>query len=145
MLAFHDNLAVVEANRILLSNASVRVKQQARLLKGYALRPSFTTIRDSFPYSVVVREPALYDGCAVVWRGKLANLAVGEKSISFDLLVGYENERELAGIVPVALDFAVQLENGIPLEVLGDVAFAEGLLSLRGISVHRLAPSQASQ
>lgn len=139
LLAFHDNLAVVEANRILLSNASLQVKERARHLKGFAVRPSFTTIRDSFPYAVVVREPALYDGCAVTWRGKLANLVVGEQSLAFDLLVGYEGEKELAGIVPVSLDFAVQLENGIALEVLGLVGAADGRLSLKGVSLHRLS------
>lgn len=139
LLAFHDNLAVVEANRLILSNASLQVKERARLLKGFAVRPSFTTIRDSFPYTAVAREPGLYDGCAVAWRGKLANLAMTEQSLSFDLLVGYENERELAGIVAVVLDFAVQLENGIPLEVLGIVAAADGRVSLKGVSLYRLS------
>lgn len=145
MLAFRDNLAVVEANRILLSNASVPVKERARLLKSHALRPSFTTVRDPFPYAQVVAEPALYDGCAVVWRGKLANLVVGESQIAFDLLVGYESEKELAGIVPVTLDFAVILENGIALEVLGTVASESGGLSLRGISIHRLSEQASSR
>lgn len=138
LLAFHDNLAVLEANRLLLSNASLPVKERARVLKGFAVRPSFTTIRDSFPFTTVVKEPALYDGCAVSWKGKLANLSVGEQSITFDFLVGYEKERELEGIVPVSLDFAVQLENGIPLEVLGLLASADGRIALRGISLHRL-------
>jgi hypothetical protein len=75
----------------------------------------------------------------VAWRGKLANLAMTEQSLSFDLLVGYENERELSGIVPVILDFAVQLENGIPLEVLGIVAAEDGRVSLKGVSLHRLS------
>jgi hypothetical protein len=145
MLAFHDNLAVREANMILLSNASTPVKERARLLKSHAVRPSFTTIRDPFPYKDVVKEPDLYDGCAVVWRGKLANLSLGEKSISFDLLVGYEAETELAGIVPVTLDFPVQLENGIALEVLGTVSAAASGLALRGISVHRLSSPQESR
>ncbi len=145
MLAFHDNLAVVEANRLLLSNASVQVKERARLLKSHAVRPSFTTVRDPFPYAQVVKEPDLYDGCAVVWRGKLANLAVRETSITFDLLVGYEGEKELEGIVPVSLDFAVLLENGIALEVLGTVAAEGGKLALRGISIHRLSGQQGSR
>ncbi len=145
MLAFHDNLAVREANRILLSNASVPVKERARLLKSHAVRPSFTTVRDPFPYREVAKEPLLYDGCAVGWRGKLANLSIGEQSLSFDLLVGYEAETELAGIVPVTLDFPVQVENGIALEVLGTVSAAGGSLALNGISIHRLASPQETR
>jgi hypothetical protein len=138
LLAYHDNLAILEANRLLLSNASLPVKERARVLKGFAIRPSFTTIRDSFPYSDVAKEPALYDGCAVNWKGKLANLSVGEQAISFDLLVGYEKEKELQGIVAVTLDFPIQLENGIPLEVLGLIASGDGRVVLRGVSIHRL-------
>ena len=140
LLAFHDNLAVLEANRLLLSNASLPVKERARVLKAFAVRPSFTTIRDSFPLASVAKEPMMYDGCAVSWKGKLANLSVGEKSITFDFLVGYEKERELEGIVPVSFDFPIQLENGIPLEVLGIIASADGRIALRGISLHRLSP-----
>jgi hypothetical protein len=140
LLAFHDNLAVLEANRLLLSNASLPVKERARVLKGFAVRPSFTTIRDSFPFVVVAKEPMMYDGCAVSWKGKVANLSVGEKAITFDFLVGYEKERELEGIVPVSLDFPIQLENGIPLEVLAVIASTDGRIALRGISLHRLSP-----
>jgi hypothetical protein len=139
LLAFRDNLAVVEANRLILSNASAAVKEKARLLKGYAVRPSFTTVKDTFPYAAVAREPALYDGCAVVWRGKIANLVVSESSLGFDMLVGYETERELKGVVPVTLDFAVQLENEVALEILGIVSASPGRLALAGISLHRLS------
>jgi hypothetical protein len=75
----------------------------------------------------------------VVWRGKLANLVVSESSIGFDMLVGYETERELKGVVPVTLDFAVQLENEAALEVLGIVTASSGRVSLAGISLHRLS------
>ena len=38
-----------------------------------------------------------------------------------------------------SLPFAVQLENGIALEVLGQVVYRTGKLALQGISVHRLS------
>jgi hypothetical protein len=139
LLGYRDNLAVVEINRLLLSNAALPVKERARLLKGFVTRATFTTLRDPYSYRAVSREPGLYDGASVMWRGKVANLSVGKERIAFDLLVGYEMERELEGIVPVTLRFAAQLENGVPLEVLGAVSSADGILRLEGISLHRLS------
>jgi len=139
LLGYRDNLAEVEINRILLSNAALPVQERARLLKGFVTQPTFDTLRDSFPYAKVVTQPALYDGCAVRWKDKLANLRTAKDAISFDFLVRYDQEKELEGIVPVSLPFAVQLENGIALEVLGQVMYRTGKLSLQGISVHRLS------
>ncbi len=140
LLSYRDNLAVPEINRLLLSNATLPVKERARTLKGFVIRPGFSTFRDGFPYRSVSKEPALYDGASVLWRGKVANLAISKDEMRFDFLVGYEQERELQGIVPVALHFAVDLQNGVPLEVLGRVNAPDGVLRLEGISLHRIAP-----
>jgi hypothetical protein len=75
-----------------------------------------------------------------VWKGKVANLALGTDAITFDLLVGYESERELAGTVPVTLDFAADLSDGAGLEVLGRVIAEGGRIRLAGVSLHRLVP-----
>jgi hypothetical protein len=138
LLAYRDNLAVVEINRILRSNASLPVKERARMLKGFVTAPSFTSFRDGAAYRDVVREPELYDGASVMWRGKVANLSQGKDAIRFDLLVGYERDKELQGIVPVSLRFAAEMENGSPLEVLAFVSAPDGVLRLDGISVHRI-------
>jgi len=139
LLGYRDNMATVEINRILLSNAALPVKERARMLKGFVTQPDFLTLKDPFPYTTVVAEPALYDGCSVDWRGKIANLKTGKTSISFDLLVGYDKEKVLQGIVPVSLGFAADLTNGDGLEVLGQVVSASGKLSLNAISLHKLA------
>lgn len=141
LLEYRDNLAGVQINRILQSNAALPVKERARLLKGFITQPSFLTLRDSFPYRIVSAEPVLYDGCSVSWRGKIANLKVGKDAITFDLLVGYDQEKVLEGIVPVTLPFAAELENGGGIEVLGQISAAAGKVSLTGISVHKLAGS----
>ncbi len=138
LLKYRDNLAMIEINKILLSNATAYVKQKASLLKTFVRKPDFSTIRDSIPYRTVVKHPLLYNGCFVRWKGKVANLLITEKSIRFDLLVGYENERELQGIVRVYLDFPVLLENGIPIEVLGKVIADKQSIKLEGISIHKL-------
>lgn len=140
LLAYRDNPAAVEINRLLLSNASGAVKERARALKSFLRPPNFATFRDPYSYREVVAQPRLYDGCHVAWKGKVANLAIADDAIAFDLLVGYESERELEGTVPVTLDFAADLDDGVGLEVLGRVVADGGRLALAGVSLHRLVP-----
>jgi hypothetical protein len=140
LLDYRDNPACLEINRILLSNASAAVKDRAFALKSFLRPPNFATFRDPYPYKDVAAKPSLYDGCHVVWKGKVANLALGAEAITFDLLVGYESERELEGTVPVTLDFAADLADGAGLEVLGRVVADGGRIRLAGVSLHRLVP-----
>jgi tetratricopeptide (TPR) repeat protein len=140
LLAYRDNPAGVEINRILLSNASAAVKERALALKSFLRPPNFATFRDPYAYRDVAAQPALYDGCFVDWKGKVANLTIGAEAITFDLLVGYEGERQLEGTVPVALDFPADIADGAGLEVLGRVIAASSGVRLAGVSLHRLAP-----
>jgi hypothetical protein len=138
LLDYRDNLAIREINRILLSNASAYVQEKARLLKTFVSPPDFTTVRDPFTFREVTAEPRLYQDTFVVWRGKAANVRVGEQTIAFDLLVGYEQEKELLGIVPVTLEFGADLADGYAVEVLGQVQVTDSRIALKGISLHRL-------
>jgi hypothetical protein len=138
LLEYRDNLAIREINRLLRSNASVYVKEKARLMKTFVQDPDFTSVKDPFPYLEVRSDPSLYADCYVVWRGKAANVRIGEDQITFDLLVGYEEETELLGLVPVSLDFAAGIENGDGIEVLGQVRVEGEQIKLRGVSLHRL-------
>ena len=140
LLAWRDNPASLEINRLLLSNASSAVKERALALKDFLRPPNFSTFRDPYTYRDVAGRPRLYDGSYVSWKGKVANLVLGDSSVTFDLLVGYESERELEGTVPVVLEFAADLEDGIGLEVLGRVVADGKGLRLVGVSLHRLVP-----
>jgi tetratricopeptide (TPR) repeat protein len=135
---YRDNLCLLELNRLIYSNASEEVKNTARMLSQYIKKPDFSTLKDSFSLSQVSKDPYLYQGCYVIWQGKVANLKVGPNRISFDFLVGYHREQELEGIVPVRLDFATSLDNGYNLEVLGQIAYTNEILSLKGFSIHRI-------
>ncbi len=139
LLAYRDNLAVVDINRILLSNAAPAVKERARMLKGFVTPPTFDTVKDAWPYAAVSRQPALYDGSSVVWTGKVANLKVAKSSLSFDLLVGYDQEKQLEGIVPVTVPFAADISNGSAVVVLGQVLQSGTSPALLGISLHRIS------
>jgi hypothetical protein len=138
LLQYRDNLATREVNRILLSNASAYVKEKARLLATFTRVPDFTTVRDSFGFREVAVDPPLYEGCFVVWRGKVANLRISGAALSFDLLVGYESQRQLHGVVPVTAAFVVELADGDAVEVLGRVGLPSGKLALEVVSLHRL-------
>lgn len=116
-----DNLVRREINRIRYSNAAYQIKEKARLLEAYLVEPDFVSMDDNFTYSEVESEPLLYDGVFVKWRGRIANQAVGDQSISFDLLVGYEDGRVLEGIVPVEVPFAVLIEEGSSVELIASV------------------------
>ncbi|UCF99303.1 MAG: tetratricopeptide repeat protein [Spirochaetaceae bacterium] len=138
LLDYRDNLAILEINKLLRSNASIYVKEKARLMKTFVRDPDFSTVKDPFPYPEVRSDPGLYSDCYVVWKGKVANVRIGESEITFDLLVGYEDETELLGLVPVSLSFAAAIENGDGIEVLGKVQVESGQIRLQGISIHRL-------
>ncbi len=133
-----DNGAVREINRLLLSNASAAVKERAALLRGFLVTPDFSTVKEPFAYEEVAGDPPLHHGGYAVWRGKVANLRVVEERITFELLVGYQQEKVLQGIVPVSLDFGAQLENGSSVEVLGRIQSQTGPIRLQGLSLHRI-------
>ncbi len=135
---YKDNLSLVEINRLLHSNAPEDVKNTARVLKDHIATPNFGSLKESFAFAQVQEDPYLYQDCFVRWRGKLVNLLTGSKQIQFDFLVGYHDEQELEGIVPVTMDFAATLLNGDNLELLGQVKYLEESLSLRVISIHKI-------
>ena len=138
---YRDNLAQREINLLLQSNATPVVKEKARLLASYLKAPNFATMKDSFPYLDVAKDPYLYQDCYVDWTGRVSNLAVTRKAITFDFLVGYHDERVLEGIVPVALGFAADINPAYPLEILGKVELKGGRITLAGVSIHQLGPS----
>lgn len=135
---YRDNLARREINRILLSNASTRVKEESSLLASMIETPDFSTVKDPFPFENVVEEPLLFNGCYVVWEGKLANVDINSDRILFDLLVGYQSEKELLGVVSVSLNFGANLSNGMALRVLGSVVSDEEGFTLEGISIQKI-------
>ena len=70
--------------------------------------------------------------------GGLQDQIVGLQ-ITFDLLVGYDEERQLQGIVPVTLPFAADIGNGDAVQILGQVTASATAVALTGISLHRIS------
>jgi hypothetical protein len=141
--ARRDNLVRRELNRIAQSNAHPRMKARAELIRDYLEVPDFTSMKDNFSFNEVIDDPRLYAGVYVRWRGRAANISVGEELIRFDLLVGYHDRRVLSGVVPVVVDFAVLLEDDQPVEVIARVEQSgEQDIRLHATSLRRLSPSE---
>jgi len=135
---FRDEAAKLEINRILESNASDAVKAKASLLLSYTAKPDFNTLKDSYSYLDVQKDPYLYRDVVVRWKGMAANVQHHDRSVMFDLLVGYDMKKVLQGIVPVVLPFAATINQNDPIEVLGSIVVQkDGTIALRGIAIHQ--------
>ena len=137
---YRDNMAQIEINRILNSNASVAVKSKARLLMDYLSEPNFDTIRDSPRFKAVEKETALYLDCWVVWSGRISNVTQTDSSYSFNLLVGYDSldTPVIDGIVPVRFSVAPVISPDKPVRVLGKISSdSSGRLYLAGRHIYQ--------
>ena len=105
-------------------------------MKRYVREPNFSTLKVSFPYSEVMELPILYEDCYVIWRGKIANLTIGEDRLVFEFLVGYHDEKQLEGVLPVIFDFGLNVSNGDNIELLAQIVIEEGMIGLKGVSIH---------
>lgn len=140
-----DNLAKREINRILYSNAASRLKERARTLQAYLNVPGFTDFTDGFSYQEVTGDPWLYEGTYVRWQGRPSNLDMNEERIAFDFLVGYEDGRQIDGIVPAEFDFAVRIDSRYLIELIARVERVNGdEIELQGVSTRILGPAEGS-
>ncbi|MDR0622833.1 MAG: tetratricopeptide repeat protein [Treponema sp.] len=142
---YRDEAAKTNLNRILESNASPGVKNKSRILFSYMEVPGFDTFswKDNFSYTEVMKDPALYRECHVIWRGMATNMDLLQNLTAFDFLVGYDTRKTLEGIVPVVFDKTVSLNPEKPLEILGrivPVSTEKGPgIRLEGIAIHQPA------
>ena len=135
--AYRDNAAQIEINRILHSNASLSIKQKARVLMSYLSPPTFDTLQDNPSYEDAVKNPVLYEDCYASWSGRVSNAALQGTSYRFDLLVGYETMEKVVGIVPVKFESDPGIASTLPVKVLGKIVFDNGKPSLEGRSVYQ--------
>ena len=137
-----DNAALVEINRIKSSNASSVVKAKAETLKS-TLFPEivgFDNLKDNYSYEQVEKDPVLYSGCYVSWDGRIANPKVMDDGfLTFTLLVGYVNKKDLIGSVTVEFEEEPPrpLETDKPIRVLGVVSYRNGKLVIKERSMYQ--------
>lgn len=122
--SYDDNLAQVEVNRILLSDAALSVKNKAKELKSYFNKNvGFDSIKTNFSYREVSLEPELYIDCNVVWSGRILNVRNDGKV--FELLVGYDDMKTADGVVTVEFPFSQIIEYDRPVKILGKISLKE--------------------
>jgi tetratricopeptide (TPR) repeat protein len=140
---FNDNTVQQIVNKLKYSNASETVRQKAAMLEKYLRRPDFTNFTGDIPYEEVMKEPLLYENCYVRWKGKVSNLEITPSEIHFDFLVGYHDNKILKGIIPVHFNFAVSLDQGSPVEIIGKIEDPAGRPRILGSSIRPIAPDTA--
>ena len=133
-----DNAAQVEINRILNSNASVKIKQKAQVLMSYLEEPTFDTLTDNPSYKAVDAEPILYLDAWVSWGGKITNAMVYEDgSYSCQLLVGYESGEVVEGIVTVRFAAEPNITPDQPVKILGKICSQDDKIYLEGRAIYQ--------
>lgn len=136
--AWNDEAALVEINRLLLSNAASSIKRKAEILKSFIRDPDFINVKERYSYSDVARSPMLFNEVAVIWKGQASNVREYGDGVQFDFLVGYQNKTNLEGIASVFFTFPLRLTVGVPLEILGRIQLAPEGFRVEGIAVHEL-------
>ncbi|MDR2135477.1 MAG: tetratricopeptide repeat protein [Treponema sp.] len=140
---YRDEMARLSFNRLIESNASEGIKAKARLVMSYMEIPGFDSFRrqDNFAYAEAVKDPALYRGCHVIWKGMAANIQLSPSQTSFEFLIGYDTRQSLEGIVPVVFDRALTVNPEQPLELLGRIVPVSGgrgeTIRLEGVAIHQ--------
>ena len=136
---FRDNGAKVEINRLLQSNASKAIKVKAQTLSGFVMAPDWRSLTDIPGYSAVLNDPHLYEGCAVIWKGRAANVRGKAGDRTFDFLVGYTDKKNLEGIVSVHVgDPAIAIPSEAAFELLATIIPNENAFSLEAVALHEL-------
>lgn len=136
--AHRDNMAQIEINRLLNSNASLPIKQKAQILKGFLESPTFDTLSDNPDYDKVQSEPYLYLDTYVAWGGKITNVIQNnDGSFSCQLLVGYESGEVVVGIVNVKFPKSLNIAVDQPVKILGQISIEDKKVYLKGKSVYQ--------
>jgi len=113
------NEALSILNAINNSNANLMVKERVEFLIGF-VNGVDNRAYESVPYREVEKSPYRYTGYAVLWKGKVANLARTQGRRIFNLLVDYRETNEFAGVAEVySEDVSTPVENGDLIMVKG--------------------------
>jgi len=134
---YRDNIAQVEVNRILNSNASAAVRQKARLLMDYFEKPGFDSLKDNYSYTQISEDPYLYLDCWVIWAGRITNVEETALTYKCDFLAGYDKMKQIDGIVPLVFKQPISINTVQPLTILAKVGIQNGKLFLEGSSVYQ--------
>lgn len=131
-----DNAARVEINRLLNSNASSELKNQALEAAKLLDEPDLADLKDKFSPNQVLQDPILYSGCFVYWEGRVMNEVVDNNSYHFDLVIESENNTRMMAI-PVRFSYVPvpPVDPKKPIKIYGSINFENGRIFLNGKSL----------
>jgi len=113
------NSAIMLLNKVINSNASPLVKERFEILYEFIDPPDPLSIDFNPHFHEIIKEPKIYQGVWVLWKGRVANLRKEKESVHFDLLVNYEDQDTIEGIAHVDIDGVYHIENRQSVEVFG--------------------------
>lgn len=130
--------AMVEANRLLNSNALEIIKGEAREIKRacYPASPMFETVGTVYSYEDVAKDPLLYEGCFVVWDGRIMGQSVSGGMWRGSLAVA-TSETSIGGIAQVRFESVPNIDMERDASVLGKISVDGGRIGLDKCKVHQ--------
>jgi hypothetical protein len=139
LLEYKDGSAQIACNMIINSNASKSFKQKARELQAYLWNPvpTFDSLKENFDYETIMEEPYRYNGCYVIWDGRVANVAELEDKVTCNFLVGYDTLTNVSGVIPVELPAGVIPNPLNRVKILGILKTSDNTVFLQGIAIYQ--------
>lgn len=105
------NSALLLLNKLNNSNVNMMVKERVDFLIKFVMDVEERTF-EALPYEIISKDPPLYQGVAVEWRGRVANLRKKGDSLFFDLLVDYRERDIFSGVSDVYAEGDWSIANG---------------------------------
>ena len=110
------NSALLLLNKLNNSNVNMMVKERVDFLIKFVMDVEEREF-ESRPYKEIAQDPPLYQGVAVQWRGRVANLRRKGDSVLFDLLVDYRERDIFSGVSDVYAEGDWSIANGDVVDV----------------------------
>ncbi|NLM00264.1 MAG: tetratricopeptide repeat protein [Treponema sp.] len=136
---FNDNGAQINCNLIINSNASIALKEKAKLLSTHLWipEPTFDSLKYNLTYEQVRKEPFRYNNCRVIWSGRISNIQILEDKVVGELLVGYDNLTHIAGVISVFFAKGVVPDPQKSVKILGILSIEDGKMILKANAIYQ--------
>lgn len=130
--------ARVLINTLLLSNASEEVKHKVRVLETFLEEPDYAVFENKYTYSDVIENRLLYNNIYIKWKGRIVNHTIHKDKITFDFVIGNEDEGVVEAIIPVVFYKAVIVHNNETIFLVGFLNVIDGKILVDGQHVIRV-------
>ncbi|MDY6967391.1 MAG: hypothetical protein SVR08_01870, partial [Spirochaetota bacterium] len=106
------NNALKILNKLNNSNANYRVKEKIEFLRKFIIEIEDRNF-EHVPFKDVSKNPYLYKGFNIRWKGRVTNIKKKKQKLTFSLLVDYVNNDIFTGIAEIYFDKSqCEIKNG---------------------------------